>query len=70
MVITKEEKIAATEKFNRRIAELKAQGKMWCSLCDKVKPLAEFDDDSNHYCRACLTGITLATAEERDEREE
>ncbi len=51
-------------------AELKAQGKMWCSLCDKVKPLAEFDDDSNHYCRACLTGITLATAEERDEREE
>ena len=51
--ITKKEKAAATKRFNQKIANLKAQGEMWCSLCDRVKSLSEFDDSSKHYCREC-----------------
>lgn len=52
MKTTKKEKIAATKKFNQKIASLKTQGKAYCRLCDKIKPLAEFGDDSR-YCRIC-----------------
>ena len=63
-MITEQEKVAATERFNKNIAELHAQGKMWCSLCDKIKSLSEFDDDFVHNCRECLAAMTPVTDEE------
>lgn len=62
--ITKKEKAAATKKFNQKIANLKAQGKGYCRLCNKTKLLAEFGSDSK-YCRECEKACETAYAKRR-----